>query len=179
MEEKTRGGGPPKMERKFPMKYKISPTGPDSRLNLELPQVKKTLAFMISSSADSRALRITFSGKEKSSEEYFGERLEARTASGEIVEHFIPGFGVYGEEKTYELPTPVEGTRLMARRSAGGDLTVWISGRDLSKAASVQHERMFVTVHRIDGKTVGYTIKDFLQNVNFLFNRAEMQLELE
>ncbi|MEW6036481.1 MAG: hypothetical protein AB1529_07760 [Candidatus Micrarchaeota archaeon] len=179
MEEKSKEGGPHTMERRFPKKFKVSPSGPDSHLDLGLPQAKKKLTFMLSSSADSRALRITFSGNVRASEESVGDRLEARATSGEVVEHFIPGFGVYGEEKTYDLPTPVEGTRLMARRSAEGDLTVWVSGYDLSEAENVQHGRKFVTVHRIGGKTVGYTIKDFLRNVNFHFNRAEMQLELE
>ncbi len=178
--QKREGGTPVEEKtRKFPDIVKLIPFGPDARLRLEAPNAKKRLTISVEASHDSRSLKVIYNHREPSSQDSTFAGVLHRLDDGTIASYYLTGFGVYNERREYDLETPDKDVRLMIRREDNGDVTLWLKSADLSKAENVPGPKDFVTVHKIDGKPVGYTFKDLLQNINFMFTTAIIQFQVE
>ncbi len=163
---------------RFPNRVKLPPAASDFVITLAVPKAKNTVNFMLGASADSRALKVTFSGEDAVGEEFTGQALTARGPKGESLSHYIQDFGVYGQDKTFELQTPEKNATLVIKRAGNGDLTVSVKGQDISKSQDMPGPKPYITIHRIEGKTVGYTVKDFLERVNQSFAHLVVQIQL-
>ncbi len=166
-------------KRKFPDVVKLMPFGPDARLRLEAANARKKLVIVIEASPDSRSLKVIYNHREPSSQDASSMGVLHRLDDGTVASYYLTGFGVYNEKAQYDLETPDKSVRLMIKREENGDVTLWLKGADLSKAESVQGPKDFVTVHRIEGKPVGYTFKDLLRNINLMFTTATVQFQIE
>jgi hypothetical protein len=167
----------PRKER-HPARFKIRPLPSDYIMNLALPKASRSISFMLTASGDSRALKVTFSGGMPMAEEALGRHIQSQGEDGKVKAQFIPNFGVYGAQTQYQLDTPEGDLKLMIRRSGNGDLTAWVKGNDIDKSSTrADKDRDYVLIHTHKEKTIGYTIRDFLDNVHQNFSHVLMQLE--
>ncbi len=167
-------------KKRYPGGIRLMPPEDKYALWIPLKNTKKFLGFVITAPLNCRDLKVGYSNKPIGDEDLTTYGRECRTESGEIVEYDLIGFGVYDKEQTYRLETPLKGKTLLLKRSNQGDLTVCLEGTDLSKAViSKDESRPYVGIHRIDGKTVGYTVDEFLDRVNAAFGLARFEIQLD
>jgi hypothetical protein len=167
-------------EKRFPKAVKLMPFGPEAVLKLEAGEAKKKLTMSLVATSNSRNFKLVFDVRKPASEEPSGIGSVMLLGDGRVASYYLKDFGVYDEKAEYELKTPMEGVGLMIRRTERGDVSIWLKGVDLAETDSFPHKsREYVTIHRKEGKVVGYTFKDLFHNINYNFSEAVIEFQLD